>query len=441
MAWLFSAISLFLATSALAGPLEDVRQAECRLGNCWQDLFPKIQQTVVGSVNAIEAYQSGLKAKMERAALLDSRDGDGEQRLLQYKLAILRHYLEECEELRRDPSASRHLLIVGHHFEKDGENFRLAAMTRYQELLEKTCGTDTASPEFQRCRQSIVVISDTNKRDLLEYLSLLGPGAIRSLDYVGHGIATGLVLGPKDLLLPITWQPELKLTEAEWRKRNLGMLYSSDLDGTLAATLSRVVARGAPLTFFACDTGRDFAPAMKALLPSSEVRAATVGMHFEYLGTNSDGHWTTDWDHPVPRNALQTRLVPNSSGTFGAVAPKPSAAAQEPSHARANPRPPRDAAARDVVLRLALNSAFEAVVDHGKRLIVFSDAERDRVRELVGNRVRDHALTDDLFGYDSINNLLQEAREKSANEPVRELDRRLLDKINDSIAEAVSLYY
>ncbi len=409
--------------------------AGCELEHCWDEVFPQIRRLVVGGTAAVRQYQRGFHAKNDRIDRLNPGEEGREQQILEHRLALIQQYLEECKILRDGPRQPRHLIIIGHALEDDGLNQRLAGLTVYQDRLEEVCGPAAVTPAYERCRRSIVIFEDINKQDLSNFLRLLGSNSVRSLTYTGHGIESALVLGPKDLLLPVTWSADLRVSRGQWRRINVGMLYSRDVV-LMAPLIQRVMAPSAPVALYACDTGVEFAPVVQSVLRRSTVQACLVPMHYEYLG--ADGEWHTDWNNPVPADAARTRLVPDAEGMFIDVEPaRPGRNAEPPSPVGE----PRDRATRDIVLRLAIGSAREGAVDDGRRILHFADSEIMELRSLAAVAVRGRSI-DPSYDFSALDRSFDHALQAPGIPAARtERLRRLREKLRDCIDEAVRLYY
>jgi hypothetical protein len=449
-------------TSNLGELKTNVQKSQCTLENCWRLMFPQVKVTIEQGSQILRKHVDSFNQDIAHAELLDQTEPDREEKILRYKLAVIKRYLEECDDLQRGPDEPRHLIIVGHVFDFDGQNTRLAAMTYYGELLVKLCGPppagDKADERYERCKRQIVIREDQNKDDLFAYLGMLGTGSVESITYFGHGIANGNVLGPKNLLLPVDWNPSLAINESTWRKINQGMLYSSDLT-EFAPTLTRVVAHGAPIKIFACNTAKNLAPSLKRILGDSVIEACLVGMHFQYM--DKAGIWHTDWVNPVPLDAAKTRLVPDQPGAFkeieaptlkSTIASLKSEAQNEVQRSPASQPDvissanvaggytPADRAARDVVLRLALGAANEAVVDSGRRLVLFTDVERVLLKDLTKDFVHNRHI-DPAFNYGEMEQLFSRVIGIAANPDTADAYKRIHAKLNDCVTESIKLYY
>ncbi len=419
-------------------PIMHARDTQlCDLTNCWKQVFPRITSTVSDAAQALDAYQTQFSEKMSEVEWISTGTGDtksDETKSLALQLTTLDQYLGECQDLMDGPAKHRHLILIGHTLDRDGGIFELAAQTQYQEILRKTCGSENESAGYAACKRGIVIKHGMDKNDFLEYIRFLAPGSVKSITYIGHGIPNGLVMGKKDLLLPVNWSPDLKIDQSQWQRLNQGMLYSSDLtDSRMGKEFARVMAPGADIKFYACDTGREFAPTVKRVASQASVEASTIPMHFVYQ--KPDGNWSVGLKTRIPSDATQVKLVPDQ-GTkyFGAVKMLHATAPLNSeffAKAPLSPKETRDQATHDIILKLALGSSDHALVDHGGEFLVFSPQDRKTLRGLLGSRLQHNQLVG--INYQTFESLLD-------RNPTPE-SRLLKRKIQDCIRESVRLYY
>ena len=430
-------LCLCVTQVVFAQQIEEVQELQCRLEHCWSQAFPQIQQLIEQGVTAVETYRQGYVTEMQRTGRINPGEADRDQVILEYRLEILRRYLTECETLRDGPQRARHLIIIGHAFTADGANERLAGLSVYHDRLNEVCGPEHPTRAYARCRRSIVILEDTNKQDLAAFLALLGRSSIRSLTYTGHGIESALVLGPKDLLLPVNWSENLTISRSEWRRRNLGMFYSRDAVA-LAPLLQRVMAPRAPVTLYACNTGQEFAPVLRHILNRSTVVACLVPMHYEYL--DSEGQWQTDWNNPVPAGAARTRIVPDVPDMFR---PVEAALPLDEATPSAPQGEPQDQATRDILLRLAIGATREATLGQPDRqsVLVFSDAELSELRAITSNVVQGRHIAPDYALNDMNRDFERALLAPNLTDQRRAVITRLQQKVHECINEAVRLYY
>ena len=422
-------------------------QDSCNLQDCWKNTFPKIATALQGAMNAIQAYKSGLRQELATADKYDVSEPDYEQKKLELKLQILKNYQDDCDSLRDGPMFPRQLVIAGHDLE--GKNNVYVAMTVYNDVVKKTCGDASDSPDYEKCKRGVVLISDRQKWSLYNYLRLLGPGSVRSVTYAGHGAPVSLFLGPKNLLLPKDWDSRLKIGRDQWLHDNDGILYAQDLESGIGRELARVVKPGSDLSIYACNSGQLIAPKLKEVLKANLVEACLRPMHFEYsknssADPNNPNDWTTDWDNPIPADAKKSRMVADEPGSWGAVTvpkggvqvPPVGAAIDDAQFSK------EDRAARIILFRVAKNSSDRATVDSGKRLVVFDDADRQLLGQIFKSNIGHGDLENaDQLGHEAILDAMDSAASASTDPASRDRIERLRRKLDDCVDEAVRRYY
>ena len=358
---------------------------------------------------------------------------------LEYQLMILQQLLAECDDLLRGPSAPRHLILVGHSYDGDGSNFKIVAATQVREMTRQICKTPESNPQFETCKNSIVVKEDISKGHLQDYFRFLGPGSVKSIHYIGHGFESGIVIGPKSLLLPPRWDESLKITKAEWKRLNQGTLISDDIDSKMAADLNRVVAPGAPIRFISCDTGLDLAPRVQKAVPLAQVIGETTSMHFEYWDTKK-GRWVSPGSAPVPRDAPAARMVTDRfRGVKDFVDFQIDSVVQSHRNAYDRKSKVEDRATRNIVYKLVSGGANRAELEF--RAFQFSNEEVALLREVSSRWVKGKSYVDFKgLTYDA---LIQGIDEMNAQvgERKRVLLDRLTSKIQASVSEAARIYY
>jgi hypothetical protein len=373
------------ATSAFAGALQGlslsavsqtVRKAQPVFqGNCIH------QSCMLGALEILkDNLEDSIKALTAAAATAPStpvgaRDVDRDDLVAQ--LITIKGQMGRCEDESKGPDFERDLIILGHEFNGDGDNFRNALKTKYAELVGKRCGSipQSDAAAYAECKSHIVVLSEPNKDELMRYIRWVKPGTGNSLTYIGHGIEDAIVIGKKDPVLPREWDPSLKISYEEWTKLNQGMLYTRDLD-SVVSDLARFLKPGAPINLLACNTGQRFAPHLQAGVADAAVSASVTGMHFEYRLSNGQ-QVPVDHFHSPPEGA-KVIMVGRGKNDYGRVEADPTAGgpALAPP-AKPSSLNPADRIAQDVLLRIAVNSGDKGVVEG--RMVTFTPSEQDTV--------------------------------------------------------------
>jgi len=252
------------------------------LGNCWAGLFSEIRQLAGDSFDIAEQAIANYEASARKSLAADFADRPDELKKPLYQLAAYRACLNECEALKevaRD-GGTVDLLVRGRQFDANANLFEQAAQGYYELQVKNRCAGIRDPKAYDRCAKRVIILNEPGRERFFAFLAMLPPESVSSFTYVGHGLKDQIVFGPRTILRPK--DPDVTMTRAEWTGADDGALYSEDLteDSRFTRALRRTFRDNATATFYACNTGQQFARnfAYAAGIPKAE--ASLTGMNF-----------------------------------------------------------------------------------------------------------------------------------------------------------------
>ncbi len=284
----------------------------CEADKCYKNVFSEIS-TLSDSVKKIYDYWAkehfdhyqNYKNNLDRRNITPS--------LAFYLQAeALRDFLQECEFLL---GASKmqgpiHLILSGHEFYGDGQNFSLAAESYKQDLIRKNC-----PDKNEDCIKRHIHFSDMSKERFHIILEILPAGSIASLTIFAHGTEKLINIGPKNLLLPSMWSPDLNISKEEWIQLSFGGLYTEDFSGdssSLSSLLTQKFSPNSTISIYSCNSadGDDsIARQISNVSQNSTVSACRGGMNFIYTEPETN-KVQTNFSTPVPFHSKNVQLIP-----------------------------------------------------------------------------------------------------------------------------------
>jgi hypothetical protein len=420
--------------------------AECKLNNCLNIEFPAAYTAAKQSSDIISSYVNQVRKRLDDLSRTANHDTESALDFQAYKLEVINRKLSECQDLANGPGVPRHIILIGKSLTRDGRSFDLAAATRFKELVTQYC-SNRQGVELEDCKKTIVIKEGLTKDEMREYLNTLGPESVESVAYFGHGFEDGIMLGPKNLLLPKDWDESLKISKQDWMQRNQGMIYTKDMGG-LGKDFSRVLKADAKVSFNACNAGREFGQEVKQYLGDRQVMACDVPMHFV---VRKKGSQVIEKSGPGISEDLidDMYLEPDVPGHFKEISQFSGIRMQDNTrttprirHDYTKPKNPTDRAAQDIALRVVLGSADKAIIGpattgtDSSEVIMFTPEEQKMLKQAMGPRVLHESVYSSAFGFDSLKTTILTSGSSSPRDA-----SRLVSKLEACVKEAVRLFY